>query len=128
MGDRAPGFSARLADGHTYRFNPDRRDKPAVLIFYRGGWCPYCNAQLASLHEIEPKLSAKGFEVIFVSSDRPELLYTSLKAQDIHYTLLSDGELLAAQAFHIAYHLTDEQHAEELADRSLEPRLVLGVH
>ncbi len=114
VGDRAPDFSATMADGQTYNFSGGHRQRPAVLVFYRGGWCPYCNAQLSGLHEIEPKLRAKGFEVIFVSTDRPQLLYSSLKDRNIHYTLLSDGNLRAAQAFHIAYHLTDEQYAEEL--------------
>ena len=38
-------------------------------------------------------------------TDRPELLYSSLKATDIHYTLLSDSRLEAAKAFHVAYHV-----------------------
>ena len=40
-------------------------------------------------------------------TDRPELLYSSLKATDIHYTLLSDSRLEAAKAFHVAYHVDD---------------------
>ncbi|ULT24851.1 redoxin domain-containing protein [Sphingobacterium sp. E70] len=27
--------------------------KPTILVFYRGGWCPYCNLQLSGLQEIE---------------------------------------------------------------------------
>ena len=56
---------------------------------------------------MEPKLRAQGFEIVFLSTDRPEILYSSLKATDIHYTLLSDSHLEAAKAFHVAYHLDD---------------------
>jgi peroxiredoxin len=63
---------------------------------------------------VEPKLRASGFTILFISTDRPELLYSSLKAADIHYTLLSDGQLLAAKAFHIAYHLDDAAYARQL--------------
>jgi peroxiredoxin len=52
--------------------------------------------------------------VIFLSTDRPALLYTSLKDQKIPYTLLSDPHLKAAQAFHIAYHLDDQTYAQQL--------------
>jgi len=114
VGERAPDFAALRADGTQYVFDSAHLQHPYVLIFYRGGWCPYCNAQLADLRKVEPKLRAKGFEVIFLSTDRPALLYTSLKAENIHYTLLSDSELRAAQAFHIAYHLTDKEYSEEL--------------
>jgi|KBSSwiStaDraftv2_1062776.scaffolds.fasta_scaffold00593_16 peroxiredoxin len=114
VGDRAPDFVALRADGTPYRFEAGHLQHPYVLIFYRGGWCPYCNAQLADLRHVEPKLRENGFEVIFLSTDRPQLLYSSLKTRDIHYTLLSDRELQAARAFHIAYHLTDEEYSEEL--------------
>lgn len=108
VGDRAPAFSARTTDGTVRTFSPDGYRKPTVVIFYRGGWCPYCNTQLSDLHTVEPKLRARGFEIVFLSTDQPGLLYSSLKAADIHYTLLSDSHLEAAQEFHVAYHVSDE--------------------
>jgi peroxiredoxin len=114
VGARAPDFVAMHADGTPYVFSAGHLKQPHVLIFYRGGWCPYCNLQLADLHLVEPKLRAAGFAVIFVSTDRPALLYSSLKNPDIDYTLLSDPELNAAQAFHIAFHLDDQKYAEQL--------------
>ncbi len=114
VGDHAPDFVATRLDHTRYTFSSSHLKQPVVLIFYRGGWCPYCNAQLADLHLVEPRLRASGFEVLFISTDRPELLYSSLKDQKITYTLLSDPELHAAQAFHIAFHLDDQQYAEEL--------------
>jgi peroxiredoxin len=107
VGARAPVFAARTTEGALRTFQPDSYKKPTVVLFYRGGWCPYCNAQLSDLHLVEPKLRKSGFEVVFLSSDRPELLYSSLKAADIHYTLLSDSHLEAAKSFHVAYHVDD---------------------
>ena len=83
VGARAPIFAARTTDGTLRNFRPDSYRKPTVVLFYRGGWCPYCNAQLSDLHLVEPKLRKSGFEIVFLSTDRPELLYTSLKATDI---------------------------------------------
>jgi len=107
VGTRAPIFAARTTDGALRTFLPDSYKKPTVVLFYRGGWCPYCNSQLSDLHLVEPKLRKSGFEIVFLSTDRPELLYTSLKATDIHYTLLSDSHLEAAKAFQVAYHVDD---------------------
>jgi peroxiredoxin len=106
-GARAPIFSARTTKGALRTFEPTGYKKPTVVLFYRGGWCPYCNAQLSDLHLVEPKLRRSGFEIVFLSTDRPDLLYSSLKATDIQYTLLSDSHLEAAKAFHIAYHVDD---------------------
>ena len=107
VGARAPIFSARTTEGALRTFEPDSYKKPMVVIFYRGGWCPYCNAQLSDLHLVEPQLRKSGFEIVFLSTDRHELLYSSLKATDIHYTLLSDNRLEAAKSFHVAYHVDD---------------------
>lgn len=114
VGDKAPDFTATRVDGTPFVFSPGHLHRPVVLIFYRGGWCPYCNMQLADMHTVEPKLRASGFNVLFVSTDRRELLYSSLKDQTIDYTLLSDPKLQAAQAFHIAYHLSDDLYARQL--------------
>jgi peroxiredoxin len=107
VGTRAPAFAAQTVGGKIRRFSPDSYRKPTIVIFYRGGWCPYCNTQLSNLRTVEPKLRSRGFEIVFLSTDQPKLLYSSLKATDIHYTLLSDSHLEAARAFHVAYHVND---------------------
>ena len=112
VGVRAPIFAARTTEGALRTFRPDSYKKPTIVLFYRGGWCPYCNAQLSDLHLVEPKLRKGGFEIVFLSTDRPELLYSSLKATDIHYTLLSDNRLEAAKSFHVAYHVDDATFAK----------------
>jgi peroxiredoxin len=88
-------------------FSPAGYKRPTIVIFYRGGWCPYCNMQLSDLRLVEPELRVRGFEIVFFSTDRPEILYSSLQAADIHYTLLSDSSLEAAKAFHIVYRLDE---------------------
>ena len=47
-------------------------NKKTVLIVYRGGWCPYCNAQLADMQSIEKEIIELGFQVVAVSPDSPE--------------------------------------------------------
>jgi len=113
VGARAPMFEGVAADGKVRSFTPDGFRRPTIVIFYRGGWCPYCNMQLSDLRLVEPKLREQGFEIVFFSTDRPEILYSSLKAADIHYTLLSDSHLEAAKAFHVAYHLDDATIAKQ---------------
>ncbi len=107
VGARAPMFQGIASTGTVRSFAPNDFKRPTIVIFYRGGWCPYCNMQLSDLRLVEPKLREQGFEIVFLSTDRPEILYSSLKEADIHYTLLSDSHLEAAKAFHVAYHLDD---------------------
>src|SRR5260370_30105854 len=83
VGEHAPDFTADRADGTPYVFSSEHLQRPRILIFYRGGWCPFCNAQLADLRLVEPKLPASGFEVLFITTDRPESLYTTPNPQHI---------------------------------------------
>jgi peroxiredoxin len=106
-GSRAPAFTARTPAGESFRFDPQSLAKPALLIFYRGGWCPYCNAHLGQLRKVHPKLIEMGYEVLFLSADRPELLVASLKEKDLPYTILSDARMQAARAFGIAFRVDD---------------------
>ncbi len=107
VGTPAPRFEVRTVTGGHRLFQTGAYKKPTVILFYRGGWCPYCNRQLSDLRLVEPKLRAHGFEIVFLSTDQPKLLYSSLQEKGIHYTLLSDSTLEAAKAFHIAYHVDD---------------------
>src|SRR5208283_3739593 len=82
--------------------------KPTVLIFYRGGWCPYCNLQLEQLHTIESDILKEGYQIVAVSSDRPENIEASIEKHDLRYTLLSDSTMNAAKAFELAFRVDKE--------------------
>lgn len=102
-GTTAPVFSVTGLTGNVVRVDPEQLEKPLVITFYRGGWCPYCNLHLAELRKAEKDLLAMGFDVWFISPDKPERLYESLDDPDIGYTLYSDSSIDAARAFGIAY-------------------------
>jgi len=112
-GDKAPQFTVRTVDDEPFEFDPDNLDAPAILITFRGGWCPYCNFHLSELRKVVPELKTKGIDVLFLSGDRPELLYSSLKqeTQDdidgLGYTILSDANVEAAIALGIAFKTPD---------------------
>ena len=112
-GDQAPAFTVQTVANESFDFDPASLQRPVVLISFRGGWCPYCNMHLSELRTVIPDIQAMGFDVLFISNDRPELLYSSLKDQtreDIEglaYTILSDAELSAASAFGTAFQRPD---------------------
>ena len=105
VGERIPPISLRSINNALIDLNSAIAAKPTVLIFYRGGWCPYCNLQLSQLQKIEPELIKLGFQIIAVSPDRPEKLKASIDKHQLSYRLLSDNEMTAAQALSIAFHL-----------------------
>lgn len=110
-GDRAPAFTVRTVDGNAYVFDPDNLENPTILISFRGGWCPYCNMHLSELRSVIPEIRALGYDVLFLSNDRPEILYSSLKQEtredidELDYLILSDAEISAARALGTAFRI-----------------------
>lgn len=102
-GTNAPSFTVTGVTGNTVQVNPQQLEKPLVITFYRGGWCPYCNLHLAELRKAEETLLAQGFDVWFISPDKPERLIESLDDPEIGYTIYSDSSMQTAQAFGVAY-------------------------
>ncbi len=109
-GMKAPAFELRTADDQAFAFEPDAMERPVVVTFFRGGWCPYCNLHLSEMRHAEVRLKELGFDVWFVSMDRPAILVESLDEPDIGYTLLSDTGLTASRGFGIAFRLDDDMY------------------
>lgn len=79
------------------------KEKPTVLLFYRGGWCPYCNAHLAAVGQITREIKALGYQILAVSPDSPEKLRESVEQQDLDYRLISDTQGKFSQAMGLAF-------------------------
>lgn len=103
VGSQVPKLTLRSADGKPFDLNASIAEKPTILIFYRGGWCPYCNAQLGQIKEIEPKLIEMGYRILAISPDKPEELVKTMTEKELAYKLLSDSKMDAARAFGIAF-------------------------
>lgn len=88
--------------------------KPTVLIFYRGGWCPYCNSHLSELIDVEDDLTKLGYQILAVSMDKPSKLKETLDKTEINYTLLSDADAEAVKAFGLAFRVEDELNKKYL--------------
>ena len=73
-GDSAPRFTVKTVDGERFDFDPRNLERPAVIVTFRGGWCPYCNLHLSELRNVVPDIDAMGVDVLFLSGDRPDLL------------------------------------------------------
>ncbi len=106
-GDQAPSFVAKTVDGADYAFTSGELESPTLLIFYRGGWCPFCNTHLKELQDVVPQLNDAGHDVLFLSADGPHALVDSLKEPMPGYRLLSDASMDAARQFGISFRVDD---------------------
>lgn len=107
IGEKIPMVHIPAANGVLFDLNSHITQQPTILIFYRGGWCPFCNRELSGIQEIQDKLVKMGYQIIAISTDSPENLNTTAMKHKLNYTLLSDADLAIAKQFGIAYKSPD---------------------
>lgn len=71
VGSKLPEFSLVDVDGATVR-SSELLGKPAVLMFYRGNWCPLCMAQVNEIAGRYRELEKLGVNVALISSQSDE--------------------------------------------------------
>ncbi|GIV40387.1 MAG: peroxiredoxin [Thermonema sp.] len=108
VGETIPDVKVHTVEGNAVRLLDLVKEKPAVIIFYRGGWCPYCNRHLAELRKVEDALLKKGYQILAISPDSPASIKQTLEKQKLNYTLLSDSKLEAIHAFGLSFRLDPE--------------------
>ena len=108
IGQSLPKIQIRTKGNGIFDLNAAVTKKPAVLIFFRGGWCMYCNQQFRQLKSIESALIEMGYQIIAISPDRPEILNRPAEQYQLNYQLLSDSMMTAAKSLGIAFRLDDK--------------------
>lgn len=126
VGQSVPNVDLTTVKGRSYDLAEAISEQPTLLIFYRGGWCPFCNMHLAELQSIQNDLKELGYQILAISMDRPDRLRESLDEHDLAYTLLSDSAAAATKAFGLAYKAT-RSNTERLESYSGRDHHILPV-
>lgn len=111
VGSRLPGVEVRDGEGVPVSVRQLAEGKPTLFLFYRGGWCPYCNTELAALADVFPQLREHGVQVVALSPDRPEAVAEVEAGADHPYRLFSDSSMSAMQAFGVAFRVDEATFA-----------------
>jgi peroxiredoxin len=96
VGDTVPSFSLSAQDGIS-RALP--QDKPTLLVFFRGQWCPYCRWELTGLQTINRAVSEAGGEIIAISPDSGEESEELRQRLSLAFPILSDPDLAVTDTF-----------------------------
>ncbi|MBZ0213390.1 MAG: AhpC/TSA family protein [Nitrospirae bacterium] len=107
-GDKVPAVTVRDASGASVRLTEVLAGKKTVVVFYRGGWCPFCNRHLAELAGIQGELAQLGYQTIAISPDRPEEIAKAEAQDKPEYRRLSDSKAEAIRAFGLAFRVDDK--------------------
>lgn len=100
------------------------KNRPAVIVFYRGSWCPYCVENLRLWSANFDAILQAGADIVCVSYENIKTMLETQKKYNLRMALVTDHEAQAAKAFNLNYTLDAETQANymkagiNLAERS----------
>ena len=80
-------------------------DANTLVVFYRGGWCPFCNFQIRELGQSHDEFKALGVSLVAISVDQPDAAAVTRNAYEVPFPVLSDPHLKAHEAFNVVLQL-----------------------
>ncbi len=122
VGDNAPAFTLSKAQGRPVSLAGILESGPAVVSFYRGGWCPYCNIQLRAYQAALPDIVAFGARLVAISPQLPDASLSTAEKNGLSFDVLSDVGNRVARSFGLVFALPEELRAAlRSADKALPP-------
>jgi len=92
-----PAFPLQRTDG-TATSSAELTDRPHVIMFYRGNWCPFCMVQVRELAEQYRELERRGVGVALISAQRAKDTVELATKFDIPMQFFIDVDGAAARA------------------------------
>ena len=91
VGDTVPDATLLDVNGAPVALTSVIGTGPAVIVFYRGAWCPYCNLTLKTYQrDLLPGLTAQGIALIAISPQTPDGSTAAVENGELGFPVLSD--------------------------------------
>lgn len=108
VGDKLLAFNLPNATGEYRDLNTLLEKGPVVLTFYRGGWCPYCNLELAAYQNVLSDINAAGATLVAITPELPDASLSTTEKNALAFEVLSDENADYARNLGIVFTLPEE--------------------
>lgn len=107
VGTNAPQIQTKDVDGTLFDLKKSLASGPVVLVFYRGGWCPYCNLQLRNLQKkVLPHIG--NAKLVAVSVDKVSEGVKTQKTESLGFSVLSDPDAKILELYRVKYKVPED--------------------
>ncbi|MHA7284087.1 peroxiredoxin-like family protein [Arthrobacter sp. TMS2-4] len=92
VGEKLPEAVVYDDGGHPVPLREVLGAAAAIIVFYRGGWCPYCSIALQTYQrELSPLAETFGTRLIAISPQAPEIARSMASEKGLYLPLYSDA-------------------------------------
>lgn len=103
VGDPYIDFALPGPFGEKVKISEKLKKGPVVLVWYRGGWCPFCNLQLHAYQDFLPDFKRYGAELVAVSPEKPGYALSTKEKIGLDFDVLSDVGNVIAKEYGLVY-------------------------
>jgi peroxiredoxin len=112
VGDKAPAIVGMDQNGKKVSLKSILKKGEAVLIFYRGQWCPYCNKQLSHLNDSLSYITAKGGTIITITPETADNIKKTVTKTKASFSIVEDKGLAIMKDYKVSF-AVDEKTIEK---------------
>jgi len=106
-GQPAPDMVLPNALGRRVQLSSLWQNGTLIVLFYRGGWCPYCNLELQAWQQQLDAVAAANARVVAISPQTPDNSLTTKEKNELAFEVLSDSSLDAARGFGVVFDMPE---------------------
>jgi len=111
VGEGAPDFLLPDAHGRLHSSEHLRGEGPLVVSFYRGGWCPFCNAELRALQATKAEFDSLKANLVVLSPETSDLPRQLKRQLNLDLTMLADVDHGVAISYGVLFRVPEETKA-----------------
>jgi len=108
VGETAINFTLPNALGKKITLYDELENGPVILMWYRGGWCPYCNMQLHYMQEMLPEFKKLGASLLAITPETPDNSISTKEKNDLEFEVLSDLDNKVGYEYKVVFKLTED--------------------
>ena len=120
-GNPLPEFTAVDEDGNAVR-SSQLAGAPAILLFVRGSWCPFCSKQVANLTKVYKEITDSGAKLILVTPKPLETTRRVAEIFEVDFQFWLDESLEVAKQLGLVLEAgVPDKHRKEYGEDTLWP-------
>lgn len=120
LGEQAPSFTLPNFEGEAVSLQSVLAKGPAIVTFYRGSWCPYCNLQLRALQARLKEFHNLGATLVAISPQVPDGSLSENEMNELDFIVLSDQSAKVASQYGVAWEVPEFLAEHMRVDRNLD--------
>ena len=108
VGDKLKEFTLLNSSNEKVSLSELTAKGSVIVTFYRGGWCPYCNLELAAYQGLLPEIAAAGATLVAITPELPDESLSTVEKNALKFQVLTDVNAAYARELNLVFSLAEE--------------------